>query len=415
MNVRTNTAQVHARRARQVVLAGSIVLLTQLALPAHAGPNEQAKRIYERLAGVPPSAAVLAQMANIINTGCGGSCQPGDPSLVSAAAIATAASTAPTFYNVTLKNWVIPWTNRDQTVFAPLNDYAATVIGMVRDDVPFNTALSADILYTVNSGGLPAPSNASNSHYAMAEANGVDLSSALKQTSQSGTYGTPTAATAGLLTTYAAEAAFFINGTNRAMFRFTMINHFCNDMQTLEDTTRPTDRIRQDVARSPGGDSRVYLNTCVGCHSGMDPMAQAFAYYNFNGTVGTVMNTGTMQYTSGQVQPKYLINSSNFSYGFVTPDDSWSNRWRTGINAALGWSSSLPGSGSGAKSLGQELESASAFASCQVTKAFQAVCFRAPVSSADMATVASITSNFQSGGYKLKQVFQQVAAACPGQ
>jgi len=415
MNVRTNTAQVHARRARHLALAGSIVLLTQLALPAHAGPNEQAKRIYERLAGVPPSAAVLAQMANIISTGCGGSCQPGDPSLVSAAAIATAASTAPTFYNVTLKNWVIPWTNRDQTVFAPLNDYAATVIGMVRDDVPFNTALSADILYTVNSGGLPAPSNASNSHYAMAEANGVDLSSALKQTSQSGTYGTPTAATAGLLTTYAAEAAFFINGTNRAMFRFTMINHFCNDMQTLEDTTRPTDRIRQDVARSPGGDSRVYLNTCVGCHSGMDPMAQAFAYYNFNGTVGTVMNTGTMQYTSGQVQPKYLINSSNFSYGFVTPDDSWSNRWRTGINAALGWSSSLPGSGSGAKSLGQELESASAFASCQVTKAFQAVCFRAPVSSADMATVASITSNFQSGGYKLKQVFQQVAAACPGQ
>ncbi|HYC10378.1 MAG TPA: hypothetical protein VEC10_12120 [Steroidobacteraceae bacterium] len=415
MNVRSNTAQVHARRARHIALAGSIVLLTQLALPAHAGPNEQAKRIYERLAGVPPSAAVLAQMANIISTGCGGSCQPGDPSLVSAAAIATAASTAPTFYNVTLKNWVIPWTNRDQTVFAPLNDYAATVIGMVRDDVPFNTALSADILYTVNSGGLPAPSNASNSHYAMAEANGVDLSSALKQTSQSGTYGTPTAATAGLLTTYAAEAAFFINGTNRAMFRFTMINHFCNDMQTLEDTTRPTDRIRQDVARSPGGDSRVYLNTCVGCHSGMDPMAQAFAYYNFNGTVGTVMNTGTMQYTSGQVQPKYLINSSNFSYGFVTPDDSWSNRWRTGINAALGWSSSLPGSGSGAKSLGQELESASAFASCQVTKAFQAVCFRAPVSSADMATVASITSNFQSGGYKLKQVFQQVAAACPGQ
>ena len=48
---------------------------------------------------------------------------------------------------------VMPWTNRDQTVFAPLNDYAATVIGMVRDDVAFNTALSADILYTVNAPG----------------------------------------------------------------------------------------------------------------------------------------------------------------------------------------------------------------------------------------------------------------------
>jgi hypothetical protein len=403
MNVRTNKARVYAGRARRVALAGSALLL--LALPAHAGPNEQAKRIYERIAGVPPSPSVLAQMEAAI-TG-----SPGQAGLLAAAAIATQ---APTFYNVTLKNLVIPWTNRNQTVFAPLNDYAATVIGMVRDDVPFNTALSADLLYTVNASGLPAPSNASNAHYATAEANGVDLSTALKASTQSATYGTPTAATAGLLTTYAAEAAFFINGTNRAMFRFTMINHFCNDMPTLEDTTRPTDRVRQDVARSPGGDSRVYLNTCVGCHSAMDPMAQAFAYYNFNGTLGAVMNTGTMQYTSGQVQPKYLINSTNFPYGFVTPDDSWSNRWRGGINASLGWSPSLPGSGSGAKSLGTELESATAFAQCQVTKVFQAVCFRAPTSAADVATVATITTAFQSGGYKLKQVFQQSAAACPG-
>jgi hypothetical protein len=403
MNVRTNKAQVYAGRARRVALAGSALLL--LALPAHAGPNEQAKRIYERIAGVPPSPAVLTQMEAAI-TG-----SPGQAGLVAAAVIATQ---APTFYNVTVKNLVIPWTNRNQTVFAPLNDYAATVIGMVRDDVAFNTALSADILYTVNAPGLPAPSNASNAHYATAEANGVDLSTALKASTQSATYGTPTAATAGLLTTYAAEAAFFINGTNRAMFRFTMINHFCNDMPTLEDTTRPTDRIRQDVARSPGGDSRVYLNTCVGCHSGMDPMAQAFAYYNFNGTLGAVMNTGTMQYTSGQVQPKYLINSTNFPYGYVTPNDSWSNRWRGGINASLGWSPSLPGSGSGAKSLGTELESANAFAQCQVTKVFQAVCFRAPTSAADVATVATITTAFQSGGYKLKQVFQQSAAACPG-
>jgi hypothetical protein len=414
MNVTANKAQVYARRARRIALAGSALLL--LALPTHAGPYEQAKRIYERLAGEPPSQTTLNQMAQAI---CGGTCTagqagaaPGSQGLVSAAVIATS---APSFYNVTIKNMVIPWTNRDQTVFAPLNDYAATVIGMVRDNVPFNTALSADLLYTVSASGLPAPSNASNAHYATAEANGVDLSTALVKNTQSAVYGTPTAATAGLLTTYGAEQAFFINGTNRAMFRFTMMNHFCNDMPTLMDTTRPTDRIRQDVARSPGGDSRVFLNTCVGCHSGMDPMAQAFAYYNFNGTLGAVMNTGTMEYTQNQVQPKYLINSTNFPFGFVTPDDSWSNRWRTGINASLGWSSSLPGSGSGAKSLGTELESAQAFASCQVTKVFQTVCFRAPTNAADMATVATLTSNFTSGGYNLKQVFQQTAAACPGQ
>ena len=68
----------------------------------------------------------------------------------------------------------VPWTNRDQTVFAPLNDYVATFIGMVRDDVPFNTALSADLTYTVN-GATPAASASNNDHYANAETNAVNL------------------------------------------------------------------------------------------------------------------------------------------------------------------------------------------------------------------------------------------------
>jgi hypothetical protein len=280
---------------------------------------------------------------------------------------------------------------------------------MVRDDVPFNTALSDDILYTSNASGLPAPSPANNNHYAAAETNGVDLKATLVRSTQSAVYGTPAEATAGLLTTRGAAAAFFINGTNRAMFRFTMMNHLCHDMETVMDTTRPSDRIRQDVARSPGGDSRIFLNNCVGCHNGMDPMAQAFAYYNFDATAGQ------LAYTANMVQPKYLINSDNFKQGFVTPDNSWTNRWRAGPNSVLGWDATLPGSGVGAKSLGQELAASDAFAQCQVTKVFQAVCFRAPTSSADQASVTTIKASFKSGGYRLKQVFQQAAAACPGQ
>jgi hypothetical protein len=388
--------------ARKVSMAGGVVALAaiaQLATPALAGPSEQAKRIYDRIAGVPPSDTVLQQMVTAINAA------PGNTGLVNAAAIATDAAT---FYSVTLKTFVTPWTNRDQTVFAPLNDYTATVIGMVRDDVPFNTALSADILYTSNAPGLPAPSSANNDHYAAAETNGVDLKKTLVATTQSAVYGLPPEATAGLITTRGAASAFFIKGTNRAMFRFTLINHLCHDMETVMDTTRPSDQIRQDVGRSPGGDSRIFLNNCIGCHSGMDPMARAFAYYNFDETANQLV------YTAGQVQPKYLINSQNFKYGFVTPDNSWSNRWREGSNKTLGWDSSLPGSGTGAKSLGQELAASDAFAQCQVTKVFQAVCFRAPTSNADQTTVRNITASFKSGGYRLKQVFQQSVAACAG-
>jgi hypothetical protein len=396
MNVRNKQAQVSSRRARRALAAS---MLFVLASAAHAGAPEQAKRIYERIAGEPPPAAVLTQMTAAING------QPGQAGLVAAAAIATQASG---FYNVTLKNMVIPWTNRDQTVFAPLNDYAATVIGMVRDDADFSTALSADVLYTVNAPGLPAVSPANNDHYAAAETNGVDLMGALTKTTQSKAYGFPSEAVAGLITTRGAASAFFINGTNRAMFRFTLMNHLCHDMEQVMDTTRPTDRVRQDVARSPGGDSRIFMNQCAGCHSGMDPMAQAFAYYNFDAT------SGQMVYTSGSVQPKYTINASNFPFGFVTPDNSWSNRWRAGPNASLGWSASGAGSGTGAASLGQELATSDMFAQCQVTKVFQAVCFRAPNSATDQQTVTTIKQGFISGGYKLKQVFQQTAAACAG-
>ena len=68
------------------------------------------------------------------------------------------------------------------------------------------------------------------------------------------------------------------------------------------------------MTRSPGGDSSVFLNNCIGCHNGMDPMAQAFAYYDFDETQGRLV------YTPGVVQPKYLINSDNFKPGFVTPE-----------------------------------------------------------------------------------------------
>ncbi|NNJ93713.1 MAG: hypothetical protein HKP57_03105, partial [Halobacteria archaeon] len=319
------------------------------------------------------------------------------------------------FYNVTLKNFATPWTNRDQTVFAPLNDYSATVIGMVRDDVPFNQLLSADIIY-VGDSSLPiaAYSNSNNAHYQDLEDDGHDLMTALVQRPQSQMNpilvdpATGDIATAGVMTTRAAAEAFFVAGTNRAMFRFTLLNHLCNDLEQVKDTSRPADRIRQDISRSPGGDSRLYLNSCVGCHSGMDPLAQAFAYYNFD------ENSGSIVYTSGQVQPKYFINADTFKYGFVTPDDSWDNYWRSGQNSLLGWDTGLTGSGNGAKTLGEELANSRAFASCQVKKVFKNVCLREPGDTADRNMVETITDNFIANNYSMKSVFAETAVYCMG-
>ncbi len=374
----------------------AVAALAAFAVAAQAGPREQAKRMHDRIAGVPPSDAVLNAMEAEIAAG-------------RTQAAALLAMDNPAFYSVTLKNLATPWTNRDQTVFAPLNDYTATVIGMVRDDVPFNELLSGDILYVGGSGlGLPAVSAASNNHYEQLETSGIDLRTGLVRTTQSGVYGTPPAATAGVMTTRAAAQAFFIAGTNRAMFRFTLLNHMCRDLEEVQDTSRPPDRIRQDVSRSPGGDARLFLNNCVGCHSGMDPMAQAFAYYTYDEA------QGRMVYTGGAVQPKYFNNDETFAPGFVTPDDQWENRWRRGQNALLGWDAGLPGSGSGAKSLGEEFGASDAFASCQVEKVFRTVCLRNPQDAADRSQVSSMANSFRSSGYRLKQAFADAATYCMG-
>jgi hypothetical protein len=386
------------------------LLAAVLAMPANAGDSEKAKRIHDRIAGVPPSDAVLLEMESALqgaNPICASFTLSGvDPGAECAAYIAM---NDKNFYNVTLKNFAAPWTNRDRSVFVPLNDYIATVIGLIRDDEPFNELLSRDITYVGRNGVVSAaPSASNNDHYAQLEANNINLRDELEPAQQSAVNNIPVGATAGVLTSRAASEAFFIAGTNRAMFRFTMINHFCSDMEQLHDPALPPDRIRQDVSRSPGGDSRLFLNNCIGCHTGMDPMAQAFAYYNYDET------SGALQYTAGNVQPKYFNNDLNFPPGYRTPDDHWDNYWRRGQNSYLGFDGALPGSGDGAQSLGVELGNSQAFAACQVKKVFRAVCLREP-DLPDNGKVDQIIATFRGTGYRMKQVFADTAVYCMGQ
>ena len=359
--------------------------------------------MHDRLAGVPPTEAVLATMEADISGG-------------DALGAAYVAMDNSAFYNVTLKNFVTPWTNEEQTMFAPLNDYSATVIGMVRDDVDFRQVLFGDILYVGSGSGVPAYSNTNNDHYEALQNQNADLKTVLQATTQSSVTGLQSSATSGVLTTRAAAKAFLMDGTNRAMFRFTMMNYLCRDLEQIKDITRAPHRVRQDVARSPGGDSRIYLNNCVGCHAGMDPLIQSFAYYDYSYDVNTDPNgaSGHLVYTPGTVQYKYLKNSDNFKYGYVTPDDRWTNYWRQGPNALLGWDTSLPDNGSGAKSMGVELAYSDAFAQCQVQKVFKAVCLRAPGNSADRTQVSTMVTSFRNSGYQLKRVFADAAVYCMG-
>ena len=417
----------------------SLCALT-LAISQPAGADEQqrnqAKRIHDRLTGVNATNAALDDMESLLDT---------DPSGKSAARYAIDPVRNPTnaryFYNVTLKNFAAPWTNEEQTVFTPLNDYSATVVGAIRDAIDFRRILYDDLVYVGKVGGIDPPRNINNNHYEDLEALGPfdgDLSNPdiLGETTQSNFSSLDpnldTNATAGVMTSRAGAMAFFSDGTNRAMLRFTLMNHLCTDLEPLKDVSRPSDRVRRDVTRSPGGDSRIFLNGCVGCHAGMDGMAGAFAYYEWDYT--NDKSDGRLAYaeTPGLVSLKHNINETNFEYGYITTDDSWINYWRNGPNSKLGNRPADAGSGwghssevldsknnaigTGAKTLGMELANSKAFAQCQVDKTFKAVCLRDPnIFDADRDARDDIVGSFKGGGYNMREVFTDVAAYCKGE
>lgn len=380
----------------------------------YAGTLEQAKRLHDRIAGVPASAETLAEMESLLIA----------DKKIEAAYIAMESKH---FYNTTLKLFATPWTNKEQDIFYPLNDYSATIIGMVRDDIDFRQILQADTTYVGNNNlGLPAYNNNNNDHYQAIEDQAVDLSVDLIPVAQSSLNSLPSEATAGVLTSRAAAKAFFYLGTNRAMLRFTLMNHLCTDLEPIKDNTRPPDRIRQDVSRSPGGDSRLFINNCLACHSGMDPLAQAFAYYDYDFNVDSdpAAESGNIAYnpagvtdpvTGTRVQAKYFNNNTTFPFGYSTPNEQWINYWRHGDNRRLGWDPALSGQGSGMKSLGEELANSQAFAQCQVKKVFNNVCLRDAENSADLAQIATTTASFKENGYQLKRVFAEVGNYCMGE
>src|SRR5262245_10069940 len=136
------------------------------AAAAGAGPREQAKRIHDRLVGVPPSASRLDSMTALLSTG-----QHAD-----AVAAAQQAMTHPAFYRTALKNFITPWTNVERTVFADLNDYTATVIGIIRDDRSFTDVLTADLVYVGGPSTAPTGySQEDNIHYEQLETLKIDL------------------------------------------------------------------------------------------------------------------------------------------------------------------------------------------------------------------------------------------------
>ncbi len=349
--------------------------------------EQRAWKIFDRLNGHPPNQSQLDKISGLLEEN-----KPLEAAM---------SSLESGFYSGTLLDLVSKWTSRSQSSRTVLNDFSATVIGMTRDDVPFNQVLSADILYTLNDDTLPEKADNNNNHYEQADQLGVDLMTKLTRQKQSDVTRLPEAATAGVLTTQTAGEQFFTAGTNRAVVRFGFMAFLCSDMEDMHDTTRSDHRVRRDVSRTPGGESSVYLNKCQGCHAGMDALAGAAAYYDYEPN-----NAGGLWYSGGNVEQKYSRDNQNFPQGYATQDDSWMNLWSEGPNADFGWDG--PQQGNGLKDMGKLLTNTRKFSECMAGQALEHMC-----GTKDQKIITELANQFSSEGkYSMKELLANATISC---
>ncbi len=118
------------------------LLVIILSLSILANNKSRALRIYNRIVGVYPTKEVLQEMVKKLDSN----------QLDDAINIALESDH---FYDTTLKVMFNVWTNQEERPQVSLNDYSATAIGMVRDNIPFNEILYENILYVIDQENLP--------------------------------------------------------------------------------------------------------------------------------------------------------------------------------------------------------------------------------------------------------------------
>ena len=327
------------------------------------------------------------------------------------------ASSDPLFYDVQIREVAKIMSTRDQSIRAPMSDFVATFIGVVRDSDTRSAKelLTGNFTYRVDPAviaTLPAGATIrqveladfiqSNNHYNDLATRRLSPSAVLipstPQRAMQGGVAVNHPDPAGLLTTRAFVEAHAVAGTNRRPIEEMMQEFMCVDMAGWADGNAPDDRVAQDVTRTPSGSVNLYLTTCKTCHSGMDGLRGAWAFVDFNNNAQTISTT---------VLGKMTRNQTEYPQGYRMTDNSWVNNATLGKNAdQFGWRSSTTGTGLG--SLGRLVADSRGFSRCMVKKAFQAVCRRTPLAGEE-SLVRSLADQFEADGYHTRRMYENVA------
>lgn len=401
----------------------------------------KASEIFERLTGTktPIYNPLLKQMETRLNAF--------DP--VGAAALVT---DHPMFYNITVRNFANKMSNRDETIAAPLNDFTATVIGAVRDNIPAKELLYGNFFYQGDPSKAAVPSDdvddllRSNNHYASLDLASYDLKSVLmkrkqiilKASTANGNTSTQNnninniqfeavdnSWAAGLLTTRQWAAAHMIAGTNRRAVEFALREFTCTPIENAADSAGPEDVIGRDIDRNPGGSRAKFTTSCRACHTILDGFKGAFAFMTFSGDflkhsalVPNTTNDNANEDNSiaMRIHPdapgvtrKMNHNEDTYINGKILKDDNWINNANSGTNKAnFGWTRA---SGKGTADFGKALAESRAFPRCMAKRVFFTVCKR-EAESKDEAFIKKVAEEFSSveRNYNLKYLFQKIVA-----
>ncbi|QDK45130.1 hypothetical protein DOM22_08155 [Bdellovibrio sp. ZAP7] len=382
----------------------------------------KARKIYERLTGtkLPADSPVVAQMVTFLNKG----------DVEGAAKIATADDN---FLNITVKLMALKLSTRDETIKTDLNDMVAAFIGVTRDQRDARELLNGNFYYrgadnlTGVRSNLVADILLTNNHYIDLEDKRVNLAKNLVRVNgqviavgDAATVANPDPA--GVLTSRAFQSAHTVMGTNRRLVEYTFREFMCVPLSEWADTGASDLRIGRDIDRFPGGDHNKFLTSCKGCHTVMDGFRGAFAKWEVNNNPAGIKHvdanphsntsdayTIIVDNSTGVIQ-KYNKNANVFPAGYVTRDDSWVNNAIREKNANFfEWRGNAL-SGNGAKSFGTTVANSRRFSQCMAKRAYETVCRKTFDEAKDLDKLKTWGVEFENSGYKLKSLFEKVAA-----
>ncbi len=338
------------------------------------------------------------------------------------------ATNATNFIDLTVRDFASKMSTREGITTTPLNDFIATVMGTVRDNKSAKLLLNGDQIYAFSNALSDSVVNStmltSNTHYTTNDGVNKTLSTGLVAVKQSVPSPTGTGRldhpdAAGLLTTRNYMETHIFQGTNRRAVEYAFKVFLCTPIDAWASTTNPDSHIGRDIGREP---VEEYNNKCKGCHTGMDALRPAAAYYDFKQT-DPATKAGYVEYrkqyytdaghtqediastTSGAVgtfvAPKYRRGNEIFPGGFIVKNNSWVNYADQNL---FGWNGAT--SGTGMKDFGAMLANSEGFPKCMAKRVFKTVCGE-DIDPANTGLVDKLAIQFKQSNYNLRTLFVQ--------